>query len=183
MVGQALLGLDISWGPRAGSFPLIGLVLGIIAACAVMLVVFGLLGQATEADEVDRRLERHAGFGDRRASGPRPKRNAREVLDGVTDALNEVMSRSSRTGRLAESLARADLKLKSSEWVLGVAGSGVVLGLLLWVRFQNPVFVLVGPPATWMLSGVVLKVLQSKRTRAFDKQLGDTLTLLSTALK
>jgi tight adherence protein B len=93
------------------------------------------------------------------------------------------MSRSSRTGRLAETLARADLRLKSSEWVLGVAGAGVVLGLLLWLRFGNPVFLLVGPPAMWMFSGIALKVLQSRRTRAFDRQLGDTLTLLSNALK
>ena len=183
MVGQALLGLDISQGPQVGSFPLIGLVLGIIAACAVMLVVFGLLGQATEADEVARRLERYAEFGDHSASGPRAKRNAREVLDGVTDALNEVMSRSSRTGRLAEGLARADLKLKSSEWVLGVAGSGVLLGLLLWVRFGAPILLLVGPPAMWVVSGIVLRVLQAKRIRAFDKQLGDTIVLLSNALK
>jgi tight adherence protein B len=183
MFGHALVGLDISSGPQVGSFPLIGLVLGIIAACAVMLVVFGLLGQPTEADEVARRLERYAEFGDHAASGPRPKRNAREVLDGVTDALNEVMARSSRTGRLAESLARADLKLKTSEWVLGVAGSGVVLGLLLWVRFGNPVLLLVGPPAMWVASGIALRVLQAKRIRAFDKQLGDTIVLLSNALK
>jgi tight adherence protein B len=183
MVGQALVGLDISQGPQVGSFPLIGLVLGIIAACAVMLVVFGLLGQATEADEVARRLERYAEFGDRSAGSARGKRNAREVLDGVTDALNEVMARSSRTGRLAENLARADLKLKSSEWVLGVAGAGVVLGLLLWVRFGNPVLFLIGPPAMWVVSGIALRLLQAKRIRAFDKQLGDTIVLLSNALK
>lgn len=178
-----VLGLDLSSGPQIGSFPLIGLVLGIIAACAVMLVVFGLVGQPTEADEVARRLERYSEFGDRADQGPRPKRNLRDVFDGVTDALNQVMARSSRTGKLAESLARADLKLKSSEWALGVAGSGVLLGLLLWLRFDAPVLFIVGPPLMWIASGIVLRVLQAKRTRAFDKQLGDTIVLLSNALK
>jgi tight adherence protein B len=109
--------------------------------------------------------------------------NPREIFDNLTDALNQVMARSSRTGRLAESLARADLKIKSSEWALGVAGAGVVLGLLLWLRFGNPLFLLVGPPAIWLLSGVALRILQARRIRAFDKQLSDTIVLLSNALK
>jgi tight adherence protein B len=185
MLGQALVGLNVPNGPVIGGFPLFGLVLGLVAALAVMLVVFGLLGERGSTDEVARRLERYAEFGERGItdSGPKPKRTPREILDGLTDALNQVMARSSRTGRLAESLARADVKLKTSEWVLGVAGAGVLLGLLLWLRFQNPVFVLVGPPAMWLVSGIALKVLQSRRTRSFDKQLGDTLTLLSNALK
>lgn len=185
MLAQALLGLDLSGGPKIGSFSLTGLVLGIIAALAVMLVVFGLLGQRTEADEVARRLERYAEFGHEggEAAGPKPQRNPREVFDNLTDALNQVMARSSRTGRLAESLARADLKLKTSEWVLGVAGAGVLLGLLLWVRFDNLIFLIVGPPVMWFGSGIALRMLQARRSRAFDKQLGDTIVLLSNALK
>ena len=35
----------------------------------------------------------------------------------------------------------------------------------------------------WLLSGVVLRVLQARRLRAFDKQLGDTIILISNALK
>ncbi len=183
MTGQALVGLDFSGGPQIGGFPLISLVLGAVAALAVLLVVFSLAGSGDEKDEVARRLERYAEFGDRADSAPKERKNLKDVLDGVTDSLNQLMARSSRTGRLAESLARADLRLKTSEWVLGVAGAGVVLGLLLWLRFQSPVLLLVGPPAMWLLSGVALKLLQSKRTRAFDKQLGDTIVLLSNALK
>jgi tight adherence protein B len=183
MLGKALVGLDISGGPQIGPFSMISLVLGAVAALAVMLVVFALLGSGGEKDEVARRLERYAEFGDRVEAGPRPKRTPRDILNNLTDSLNVVMSRSSRTGRLAESLARADMRLKSSEWVLGVAGAGVVLGLLLWLRFNNPVFLLVGPPAMWLVSGIALRVLQGKRIRAFDKQLGDTLVLLSNALK
>ena len=185
MPAFAPLGLDFNGGPQIGSFPLAGLVLGIVAACAVMLVVFGLLGERTEADEVSRRLERYAEFGHESGeAGVKSKNpNPREVFDNLTDALNQVMSRSSRTGKLAESLARADLRIKSSEWALGVAGAGIVLGLLLWLRFENVLFLLVGPPAMWLLSGVVLRMLQARRARAFDKQLSDTIVLLSNALK
>jgi tight adherence protein B len=177
----ALVGIDFSTGPQIGQFSLFGLVLGFIAACAVMLVVFGLLGQRTEADEVTRRLERYAEFGDGDASGQ--QRGPREVFDNLTDALNQVMARSSRTGKLADSLARADLKLKSSEWALGVAGAGVFLGLLLWLRFNFVLMLPIGVGAMWIVSGIALRVLQARRTRAFDKQLGDTIVLLSNALK
>jgi tight adherence protein B len=185
MLAQALVGLDFSTGPQIGQFSLFALVLGFIAAAAVMLVVFGLVGQRTEADEVTRRLERYAEFGDGIASGDgsREQRGPREVFDNLTDALNQVMSRSSRTGKLAESLARADLKLKSSEWALGVAGAGVFVGLLLWLRFDFVLMLPIGVGGMWVASGIALRVLQARRTRAFDKQLGDTIVLLSNALK
>jgi tight adherence protein B len=93
------------------------------------------------------------------------------------------MMRSARTGRLTEDLARADLKLKSSEWVLGIAGAGVLIGLLATLRFGTPIAFLPCPVAVWFISGFVLRFLQARRKKAFDKQLGDTIILLSNALK
>lgn len=179
-----LAGAPLSDAAKIGGFDVVYLALGAIAALAVMLVFFGLGNRDTEVDEVTRRLERYAEFGDVAAGGPpRAPRTPRELLNSMTDALNVLMSRSSRTGKLAEDLARADLKLKSSEWVLIVIGAGVLLGLLVAVRFASLVAFLPCPPAAWLLSGVVLKVLQSRRRTAFDKQLGDTIVLLSNALK
>src|SRR5437879_4872191 len=116
MTGQALVGLDIAGGPQIGPFSMISLVLGAVAALAVLLVVFALAGGG-EKDEVALRLERYAEFGDRAgdSAAPRQRKGLRDVFDGLTDSLNQLMSRSSRTGKLADSLARADLKLKSSE--------------------------------------------------------------------
>jgi tight adherence protein B len=51
------------------------------------------------------------------------------------------------------------------------------------LRFGTPVMLLVGPVAAWLSSGVFLKFRQGRRTRAFNNQLGDTITLLSNALK
>jgi tight adherence protein B len=107
----------------------------------------------------------------------------RDALDSVTQNLNPILSRSSYSGKLAEDLQKADLKLKSSEWILAVAGSGVLVGALVALRFGNPILFIPCPFIVYMLSGLFLRFRQSRRTRAFNNQLGDTLVLMSNALK
>jgi len=165
-------------GINAGS-----LFLSLIAGLAVLLVAFALAGGRGEVDDITRRLERYAELGDGAEARERKPVSPRELLDRFTDSLNGLLARSSRTGKLTEDLARADLKLKSSEWVLGIVGAGVLLGLLATLRFGTPIAFLPCPVATWFLSGFVLRFLQARRKRAFDKQLGDTIILLSNALK
>ena len=171
--------------PSVGGVPVMSLLIAAVAAGAMLLVVMGLTNKAPEVDEVTRRLERYAdpesaGGGGRAA---RRGNSPREILDGITDGLQRLMGRSERSGQLAEQLAKADLKLKTSEWALGVAGSGVLVGLLLAWRFGTPFFFPLGPVGAYFGSGIVLRVLQARRLRAFDKQLGDTIVLLSNALK
>ena len=169
--------------PTVGGFGLGPLLLSVIAGLAVMLVVFGLASGRGEVDDITRRLERYAEIGDSTEAREKKPLTPRELFDRITDSLNTVMARSSRTGKLTEDLARADLKLKSSEWVLGIIGAGVLIGLLATLRFSTPLAFLPCPVVTWFVSGFVLRFLQAKRKRAFDKQLGDTIILLSNALK
>jgi len=159
--------------PVVAGFNLGSLLLAVIAGLAVMLVVFGLSARRGEVDDITRRLERYAELGDQTETRERRPVSPRELLDRFTDSLNGVMMRSARTGRLTEDLARADLKLKSSEWVLIVAGAGAVLGLLVAVRFGSFVAFLPCPVLVYLLSGIVLKVLQSRRRTAFGKPLGE----------
>jgi tight adherence protein B len=169
--------------PTVAGFSIGPLLLSVIGGLAVLLVVFGLTSGKGEVDDITRRLERYAEIGDGAEAKEKKPLTPRELLDRVTDSLNTLMARSARTGKLTEDLARADLKLKSSEWVLGVIGAGVVIGLLATLRFGTPIAFLPCPVATWFISGFVLRFLQAKRKRAFDKQLGDTIILLSNALK
>src|SRR5205807_6591221 len=85
--------------------------------------------------------------------------------------------------KLADDLARADLKMKPSEWLMAVIGGGALLGFLLAWRFATPIAFLPAVPGAYFGSGFALKFLQRRRARAFDKQLGDTIILLSNALK
>ncbi|HEX3607517.1 MAG TPA: type II secretion system F family protein [Candidatus Dormibacteraeota bacterium] len=180
MTALAMLPADL---PTVAGFNLGSLLLAVIAGLAVMLVVFGLSAGKGEVDDITRRLERYAEIGEPAESRERRPASPRELLDRFTDALNLVLARSARTDHLTEDLARADLKLKSSEWVLGVLGAGVAVGLLATLRFGTVLAFLPSPVAVWFISGFVLRFLQARRKRAFDKQLGDTIILLSNALK
>ncbi|GAC1337800.1 MAG: type II secretion system F family protein [Candidatus Dormibacteria bacterium] len=156
-----------------------------LLAGAVILVVYGVaLGR--QEDQLATRLNRYgagANWSDGGAVAAPGPRSARDAFRGLSDALNPLLDRTATSGKLADNLARADLKLKSSEWVLAIAGTGVLIGLLLALRFANPLFFLVGPPAAWLGSGFVLRFLQNRRARLFNRQLGDTIILLSNALK
>ena len=97
----------------------------------------------------------------------------------------QLRAASPRAGKLtlAEKLSRADLKLRTSEWMLIRIGVLVAVGLivLLW-RGISPHFV-IAVAVGWFGPGVYLRWRQSRRLKAFNDQLGDTLVMMSNALK
>src|SRR5437762_3454926 len=82
-----------------------------------------------------------------------------------------------------ECVAKADIKLRVSEYVMLIVGLIVLLCAVLFLRFQNPVLALAGIPAGYFVPGFFLKFRQRRRLKAFNNQLGDTIVLLSNALK
>jgi tight adherence protein B len=157
-----------------------------LAASSVLAFVAFVIGsRSSEADEMARRLNQYGGSSTESVKPERVKTgNAlRDLLESVTSGLNPVLSRTSHTGKLADDLQKADIKFKSSEWILMVAGLGVLIGLVAALRFASPVAFVPCPFIVWILSGLFLRLRQGRRTRAFNNQLGDTLTLLSNALK
>ncbi len=156
----------------------------LVASSILAFLAFFLSNRNSEADEMARRLNQYGGV----AVAPAPERvktgNAiRDLLDSFTSALNPVLSRSSHTGKLADDLQKADIKLKSSEWVLAVVGLGVFVGVIVALRFGSFIAFVPCPFIVYILSGLFLRLRQGRRSRAFNNQLGDTLTLLSNALK
>jgi tight adherence protein B len=157
-----------------------------LAASAVLSIFAFLLSRGQNpAGEMARRLNQYGGDTVATAAPPRVKTgNAlRDLLDAVTNGLNPVLSRTSHAGKLADDLQKADLKLKSSEWLLIVVGLGVGVGALVALRFANPIAFVPCPILVYVFSGFFLRFRQKRRTRAFNNQLGDTLMLLSNALK
>ena len=155
----------------------------LLAAAAVISLVMWVAGRRTsEADRMAARLSQYG-------STPEPVfvektgNPLRDAIATLSSLINPLLARSSHTGRLADSLQKADLRMKSSEWVLAIVGSGIGLGLLIALRFGSPLLILLGLPIAWLLGGAFLRFRQSRRTRAFNNQLGETITLLSNALK
>ena len=156
----------------------------LVASSVLAFAAFFMSGRNSQAEEIARRLNRYGGVAVAAAPTRQSTGNAlRDALDSVTSALNPVLSRSSHTGKLADDLQKADLKLKSSEWLLAVVGIGVLVGLVVALRFGSVIAFIPCPIVVWILSGFFLKFRQRRRTRAFNNQLGDTIMLMSNALK
>ena len=84
---------------------------------------------------------------------------------------------------LAEQLSRADLKLRTSEWLMIRIGSAAFLALVGFVRFGlGPQFVVFGLLG-YFIPRFYLNYKQKKRLKAFNNLLGDTLLMMANALK
>ena len=157
----------------------------VLVACTLLCWVALIAGRNnTEADEVARRLSAYMGGQQSRQPERVSTGNAlRDLLNRATDIINPLFARGSYAGKLAEDLQKAGLRMKASEWMLLVTGLAVVVGGLCWLRFSSIIAIIPGPVVIWFGSGIYLRLRQSRRTRAFEAQLGDTIVLLSNALK
>ena len=109
--------------------------------------------------------------------------------DRINQPFQAIAERTMRQHRLhggltlAEQLARADLKLRTSEFVMLQVGLMVLAALLALWRFGfAPQFVVAGVVA-YLLPMRVVKWRQGRRLKAFNSRLPDTLSLLANAMK
>src|SRR5436189_1763919 len=155
------------------------LLLSLIAAAGVLLA-----GVAVALPPAIRRAETYgwdAGAGNR--SQPASLR------DRINQPFQAFAERSGRQRRLnggltlAEHLARADIKLRSSEFVMIQLAFLLVGALLsLWRFGFAPQFVVAGVVA-YLIPMRYVKWRQGRRLKAFNSRLPDTLSLLSNAMK
>ncbi|MGB6772406.1 MAG: type II secretion system F family protein [Candidatus Dormiibacterota bacterium] len=151
------------------------------------------------SDELDDRLQRfaEAGSGLPAYAPPTPGdealgNNPRDRVRRGLQLLRRQVGGGNRTGdgdrqprnvHTAEALARADLKLRPREWYLIRIGAVVLPGVIGFGINRTPIFALVLAVVGFFVPPIVLKYRSRKRLRKFNDQLGDTLILLSNALK
>jgi tight adherence protein B len=170
----------------------IPMVFGLIAFAGVFLFFLGLNQMRRSAGGAEDFQARLAAYGVTTAGS-----QALPPASGFRDSLNRMFQPAAdRVGRgdakkgkpsVAEQLQRADLKLRPSEFFLIQIGSTALFVLISLVRFGLPlggliqmvIFGVVG----YLIPGFYVKYRINSRLRAFNNQLGDTLTLLSNALK
>jgi tight adherence protein B len=146
-------------------------------ALGLLMVFAGLAQSRQPAVEDDYELD----FGtSQKDAGPQ---NPREAFTGAMDAFNRVLTSRPRSSKVADNLAKADLKLRVSEYALIVAA--VMAGTFLLVYLINHTFIiaLLCGILAYFVPGLYIKYRQRKRFRALNNQLGDTILLLSNALK
>ena len=166
------------------------LVVAGVAAGAIFLIAIGVATSGSGSG-VSARLERYA-------AGKEPGKAASGGQGGLQELLNQsvalaqlnrVVEARDFGANLARDIARADLRLKPSEFLAIWAGSIVGVPLLFIVlslrlpALRNPLALLIGAFIGFMLPRFWLGRRKSGRLGAFNKQLPDTITLLANGLR
>ncbi len=164
----------------------ISVIFGLIAFAGVFLFFLGISQARRSAGGSEDFQARLAAYGVTTAGATALPQSA-----SMRDSLNRLFSPAAdRFGKgdakkgkpsVAEQLQRADLKLRPSEYFMIQVGSGVIVGLIgywRWGLIFGPLFF-----AGYLIPGFYVKYRVGQRLRKFNGQLGDTLTLLSNALK
>jgi tight adherence protein B len=154
------------------------IVFAAMAAIGALIVVMALMSNRQSSSDVELHMD-----GYNPEASPSAKKGG--MFEGFLEGFNKSLTRNKggRSSKLTEELAKADLKLRVSEYVMIIIGLIVLLCAVLFVRFHNPILALIGIPIGYFAPGFFLKFRQRRRLKAFNYQLGDTIVLLSNALK
>ena len=169
--------------------PNLTLIVAGVTALAILLIALGIAASGSGSG-VTARLERYTARGgdkklDKKAEG------LSELLaqSQAMAALNRVVEGRDFGANLSRELARADLKLKVSEF-LGI-WAGAVVGIPALFFVLSFVFPSLGSPIALLMGGLLGFLLprfwlgrrKAGRLNAFNKQLPDTITLIANALR
>jgi len=159
-----------------------------VAALAILVIAVGV-AMSGSGSGINARLERYA------AGRPEDQSTggggiAELIAQSQTlGQLNRAVEQRDFGANLAREIARADLRLKVSEYLLIWAGSTVGVPILLAVLsvavegLRNPLVWVIGALVGFLLPRFWLKRRQNGRLSAFNKQLPDTITLIANALR
>jgi len=161
-----------------------------VAAAAIFLIAIGIATSGSGSG-VSARLERYASA---RQSGKPDSTGQGGIADLLAQSvalaqLNKVVENRDFGANLARDIARADLRLKPSEF-LGIWAASIVGIPFLFIVFslglpalRTPIALLAGVFIGFVLPRFWLGRRKAGRLNAFNKQLPDTITLLANGLR
>jgi tight adherence protein B len=166
------------------------IVIAAVAALAILLIAFGVAMSGGNSD-VNARLARYASTREEKPEATGGSQGIAQALQSseALAQLNKVVEQRDFGANLAREIARADLRLKPSEYLVIWAATtiGVPLGMLMLSvvlpTLGNPLFLIVGLLIGFMLPRFWLGRRKSGRLKSFNKQLPDTITLIANALR
>jgi tight adherence protein B len=131
-----------------------------------------------------RHLEVLVPLGAQAETQPQQSRDLVERLrHGVQAAIGARFERTDRGNKLADRLARADLKMRPTEWIIASGSFALLVGAIVWLRFGTLIAALPGVAVGYVLAQLLLRQRQSKRTKAFMAQLSPMILQVSSAMK
>jgi tight adherence protein B len=161
-----------------------------VAALAILLIAAGIATSGSGSG-ISARLERYAsGRGEQKAAAA-GQGGLQDLISqsAALAQLNKVVEQRDFGANLAREIARADLKLKVSEF-LGIWAASIVGVPLLFLvlsigleALRTPLALLAGALIGFLLPRFWLGRRKAGRLNAFNKQLPDTITLIANALR
>jgi tight adherence protein B len=162
-----------------------------VAALGILLIAVGL-ATSGGGSGISGRLERYASG---RSDAVKPASTSQgPISDMIAQSttlanLNKAVEGRDFGANLARELARADLKLKPSEYLFAWGGS--IIGIPLAMVALSPILPTFGSPLLWLVGMFIgfllprfwLNRRKGGRLNAFNKQLPDTITLIANALR
>jgi tight adherence protein B len=161
-----------------------------VAALAILVIAVGVASSGSSG--ISDRLERYASAGGGKKKGAGAGQGPISDLIAQSQALanlNKVVEGRDFGANLSREIARADLKLKPSEFLFIWAGSiiGVPVLMIIFGFFfkalQSPIALLIGAMVGFLLPRFWLNRRKGGRLNSFNKQLPDTITLIANALR
>src|SRR3954454_15316802 len=175
-----------------------------IAPLAIILIAFGIASSGNSG--ISDRLERYAsGRGEGGKAGAQSQGPITDLIQQsqALANINKVVEGRDFGANLARELARADLRLKPSEFLFIWLGSIIRVPVLLFIwlgsiigvpvllfifgfflsALQTPLALLIGAFVGFLLPRFWLNRRKNGRLNAFNKQLPDTITLIANALR
>ena len=163
------------------------IVIAALAAVGVLLIFVSIAGRS----DVNARLERYAAAETTEKGGDGTKRDLGERLSSSSAlaSINRVVEKRDWGSNMARELARADLVLKPSEFL--AIRAGAMIGIPAVMIVLSPFISLLASPIAW-IGGLVLgywlpkfwlRRRQSKRLKAFNSNLADTIMLIANSLR
>ena len=161
-----------------------------VAAAAIFLIAMGIATSGSGSG-VSARLERYAAGRESSTATAAGQGGLSEILSQsvALAQLNRVVEGRDFGANLARDIARADLRLKPSEFLAIWAGSIIGLPILFVLlslglpALRTPLALLAAMFIGFMLPRFWLGRRKSGRLSAFNKQLADTITLLANGLR
>jgi len=166
------------------------IIVAAVAALAILLIAVGIASSGGGTG-VSARLERYASGKDETKQAEAGSASLGDLISqsAALSQLNKAVEGRDFGANLSRELARADLKLKVSEYLFIWVGAIVGVPLLMFFAgfalpaLQNPIILLVGAVIGFFLPRWYVRRRQGKRLNQFNKQLPDTITLIANALR
>jgi tight adherence protein B len=163
-----------------------------VAGVAALAIIVLAVGVATSGGSgISDRLERYAAKPKETKPESSGQGGVAELIaqSAALNQLNKAVEQRDFGANLARDIARADLHLKPSEFLMIWAGTIVGVPLVMFLlspvlpALGNPIFLLIGLLIGFFIPRFWLARRKNGRLGAFNKQLPDTITLLANALR